>query len=132
MISVLTTLMPVLLTVLFGMLLRKRRVLSERTVSELKNLLTNNILPVVIFNALATAKLNDRSWIQIGFMMAILFAAFGLGFLARPLVREPYRKYVPFMVTLYEGGMIAYPLYTQLCGSENLYRIAILDIACIL
>ena len=39
MISVLTTLMPVLLTGLFGMLLRKRRVLSERTVSELKNLL---------------------------------------------------------------------------------------------
>ena len=132
MITVLTTLMPVLLIVLFGMLLRKRRVLSERTVSELKNLLTNNILPVVIFNALATAQLNDRSWIQIGFMMAILFAAFGLGFLVRRLVREPYRKYVPFMVTLYEGGMIAYPLYAQLCGNENLYRIAILDIAGIL
>jgi predicted permease len=132
MISVLTTLMPVLLIVLFGMLLRRRKVLSERTVSELKNLLTNNILPVVIFNALATAQLNDRSWIQIGFMMAILFAAFGLGFLVRRLVREPYRKYVPFMVTLYEGGMIAYPLYSQLCGSENLYRIAILDIAGIL
>ena len=132
MIAVLSALMPVLLIVLFGALMRKRRVLSETTVSELKRLLTNNILPVVIFNALATADLSKRSWIQIGCMMVILFVSFGAGDLVKPLVEEPYRRYVPFMVTLYEGGMIAYPLYGQLCGSDDLYRIAILDIAAIL
>lgn len=132
MVAVMSALMPVLLIVLFGVLLRKRKVLSEKTVSELKSLLTNNILPVVIFNALATAKLTDRSWIQIGFMLVILFVTFGAGFLVRPLIQQPYRKYVPFMVSLYEGGMIAYPLYAQLCGSENLNKIAILDIAGIL
>lgn len=132
MITVLATLMPVLLIVTFGVLLRKRHVLSERTVDELKSLLTNNILPVVIFDALATAKLTDRSWIEIGFMLVILFVSFGLGVLVRPLVKAPYSKYVPFMVSLYEGGMLAYPLYSQLCGSENLYRVAILDIAGIL
>ena len=44
-------------------------------------------------------------------------------------VEEPFRKYVPFMVSVYEGGMMAYPLYTFLCGMENLSRIALLDIA---
>ena len=33
------------------------------------------------------------------------------------------------MVCVYEGGMMAYPLYTSLCGSENLSQIAVLDIA---
>ena len=33
------------------------------------------------------------------------------------------------MVSVYEGGLMAYPLYTSLCGSENLSRIAVLDIA---
>ena len=132
MIAVLSALMPVLLIVSFGALMKKRRVLSENTVSELKRLLTNNILPVVIFNALATADLSKRSWIQIGCMMVILFVSFGAGYLVKPLVEKPYRRYVPFMVTLYEGGMIAYPLYGQLCGSDDLYRIAILDVAAIL
>ena len=132
MLAVLCALMPVLLIVSFGALMKKRRVLSENTVSELKRLLTNNILPVVIFNALATADLSKRSWIQIGCMMVILFVSFGAGYLVKPLVEKPYRRYVPFMVTLYEGGMIAYPLYGQLCGSDDLYRIAILDVAAIL
>ena len=33
------------------------------------------------------------------------------------------------MVCVYEGGMMAYPLYTSLCGSEHLSQIAVLDIA---
>ena len=42
---------------------------------------------------------------------------------------ERYRKYLPFMVSVYEGGSMAYPLYTSLCGAENLSQIAVLDIA---
>ena len=33
------------------------------------------------------------------------------------------------MVSVYEGGLMAYPLYTSLCGQENLSQIAVLDIA---
>ena len=48
--------------------------------------------------------------------------------------RIPYeaaydRKYLPFMVSVYEGGSMAYPLYTSLCGQDNLSQIAVLDIA---
>ena len=39
------------------------------------------------------------------------------------------KKYLPYMVCVYEGGMMAYPLYTSLCGSEHLSQIAVLDIA---
>ncbi len=131
MVDVLSALMPVLLVVLFGWLLRKREMLSEKTVSELKYLLTNNILPVAVFHALAISRYSGGAWIESGLMLVLLLASFGIGVLMRPLIKPPYGKYVPFLVSSYEGGMIAYPLYSELCGSENLFRIAILDLSAI-
>ena len=57
---------------------------------------------------------------RIAVMLGAILLSFGMGFLLRPLVKEPYRKYVPFLVSVYEGGMIGYPLYTSLCSTENL------------
>ena len=63
-------------------------------------------------------------------MFVMLVVSFSIGFLLRPLMpAERYRKYLPFMVSVYEGGSMAYPLYTSLCGAENLSQIAVLDIA---
>ena len=62
-------------------------------------------------------------------MFVMLVVSFGLGFLLKPFLKGTYQKYLPFMVSVYEGGLMAYPLYTSLCGSENLSRIAVLDIA---
>ena len=132
MVTILTVLMPVLLVVLFGWIMRRRNIICEKTVEELKYLLTNNILPVAIFHVLATANYSSRSLIQVALMFVIMFVSFGTGCLMRPLIKPPFRKYVPFLVSLYEGGMVAYPLYTKLCGSENLHRIAVMDIAGVL
>lgn len=124
--------MPVLLVVFVGFIMRKRNILCEKTVEELKKLLVNFILPVAVFHALANARYTAQTWLQTGLMLVILFVSFALGFLMRPLIKPPFRRYVPFLVSLYEGGMVAYPLYTKLCGRENIYRIAVLDIAAIL
>lgn len=132
MVSILTVLMPVLLVVFLGWIIRRKNIFSEKTVEELKFMLTNFILPVAIFHALAATKYTSQSWMQVGLMLVVLFVSFAVGYLMKPLIKPPFRKYVPFLVSLYEGGMVAYPLYSKLCGSENVYRIAILDIASIL
>lgn len=92
-------------------------------------LVTNVMLPVAIFHALATAEYNKETGILILIMFVMLVVSFGLGFLLKPFLKGTYQKYLPFMVSVYEGGLMAYPLYTSLCGSENLSRIAVLDIA---
>ena len=92
-------------------------------------LVTNIMLPVAIFHALATAKYSKETGILVGIMFVMLLVSFGTGFLLRPVMEEQYRRYLPYMVCVYEGGMMAYPLYTSLCGSENLSQIAVLDIA---
>ena len=63
-------------------------------------------------------------------MFVMLVVSFSIGFYSARLCRQSvYRKYLPFMVSVYEGGSMAYPLYTSLCGAENLSQIAVLDIA---
>ena len=102
--DVLEIVLPVLVMIILGMLCRKWKLLDQNGVNNIKTLVTNIMLPVAIFHALATAKYSGK-------------------------IGTPYKKYLPFLVCIYEGGMMAYPLYTSLCGSENLSQIAVLDIA---
>lgn len=83
---------------------------------------------MAIFHALSTAEYSSKIAVVVGLVFAVELATFAVGFLLRRLLPQAYGKYIPFMVCLYEGGMIAYPLYANLCGSENLSRMAMLDI----
>ena len=95
----------------------------------MKVLVTNVMLPVAIFHALATAEYNRETGILILIMLIMLVVSFSLGFVLKPFLKGKYQRYLPFMVSVYEGGLMAYPLYTSLCGSENLSHVAVLDIA---
>ena len=127
--NVLEIVLPVLVMIVVGMLCRKWKILTRDGINNMKVLVTNVMLPVAIFHALATAEYNKETGILILIMFVMLVVSFGLGFFLKPFLKGTYQKYLPFMVSVYEGGLMAYPLYTSLCGSENLSRIAVLDIA---
>ena len=118
---ILEIILPVLVMLVLGMACRKLKLLTKSGIDNMKLLVTNIMLPVAIFHALATADYSVETW--------KLVVSFGVGFLLKPLMNGEYRKYLPFMVSVYEGGLMAYPLYTSLCGQENLSQIAVLDIA---
>lgn len=127
--DVLQIVMPVLVMIILGMLCRKWKILTGEGVANMKVLVTNVMLPVAIFHALATAEYNKETGILILIMLIMLIVSFSLGFVLKPFLKGKYQRYLPFMVSVYEGGLMAYPLYTSLCGSENLSHVAVLDIA---
>lgn len=127
--DVLQIIMPVLVMIILGMLCRKWKILTGEGVANMKVLVTNVMLPVAIFHALATAEYNKETGILILIMLVMLIVSFSLGFVLKPFLKGKYQRYLPFMVSVYEGGLMAYPLYTSLCGSENLSHVAVLDIA---
>ena len=127
--KVLEIIMPVLVMILLGIWCRNKNVLTQSGIDNIKSLVTNIMLPVAIFHALATAEYTGKIGILVGIMFVMLLISFSVGFLLKPLLEAPYKKYLPYMVCVYEGGMMAYPLYTSLCGSEHLSQIAVLDIA---
>ena len=127
--KVLEIISPVLVMIILGILCRKWKLLNKNGIDSMKALVTNIMLPVAIFHALATSDYGAETAKLVGIMFIMLVVSFGIGFLMKPLMTENYRKYLPFMVSVYEGGSMAYPLYTSLCGQENLSQIAVLDIA---
>lgn len=128
MVQILTILLPIAVMIGVGAWCRASGFLSDTGIENIKKLVTKIVLPVAIFHALSTADYSAKTAVVVGLVFAVELLTFGVGFLLRRLLPEAYGKYIPFMVCLYEGGMIAYPLYANLCGSENLSKMAMLDI----
>ena len=132
MMEMLKALFPVLGMMGIGMFCRRSGLVSQKGIDDLKTLMTQIILPIAVFNALATAEYTPQLFTLVGLMLVFMILPFLLGYPLRRVMSQPYSRYTPFMVAVYEGGMMAYPLYASLCGSENLSQIALLDIAGVL
>lgn len=115
--EVLEIVLPVLAMIILGILCRKWKLLDQSGVNNMKTLVTNIMLPVAIFHALATAEYSGKNRNFGSDHVCELLISFGAGFWMKRFMDEPYKKYLPFLICIYEGGMMAYPLYTSLCGS---------------
>lgn len=126
--QIITMLLPILVMIAIGVFCRASEFVTEAGIESIKKLVTKLILPVAIFHALSTAEYSGKTAMVVGLVFAVELLTFAAGFALRRFLPEAYGKYIPFMVCLYEGGMIAYPLFSSLCGSENLSAMAMLDI----
>lgn len=113
------SLLKILVMLAIGVFCRKTNLLSETGTSELKKLVTSIVLPIAIFNALAIAEYDINMVLLFLIILALLLLAFGVGFLTGPILPEPYRRYLPFVTSVYEGGMIAFPLYISLLERKS-------------
>ena len=94
--KVLEIILPVLVMILLGMACKRLKLLDQNGINNMKLLVTQIMLPVAIFHALATAEYNKETGILVGIMFVMLVVSFSIGFLLRPLMpAERYRKYLP-------------------------------------
>ncbi len=121
---------PVLVMIIIGMACDKWQIISQAGVDNIKKFITTIALPVCVFHAVSTADYNKNVVIVLVIMMLVSVVGFLLGFLFKRVVGEPHRKYFPYIMTIYEGGMMAYPLYQSLMGVENMSNIALIDVSC--
>lgn len=123
-----TKIVPVILMILIGFSCRKFKIISNEGINGLKILATDFMLPVLLFNTLATTVYTGQTVIIIGVMFLHLCLALVLGMIGRK--RFPsLGAFLPFIVSSFEGGMLGYPLYMVLFGEGQLSNIATLDIA---
>ncbi|WP_051205822.1 AEC family transporter [Butyrivibrio sp. FC2001] len=128
-IEVLTAILPVIGMIAVGVFLKKTQWISRKGIDDIKFLVSRIMLTVAVFHALATAEYNSKIAVLVFVLLIVELLTFGCGFLIRPLFPEDRAKYVPFLMSLYEGGMVAYPLFSNLCGADALSKIALLDIS---
>ena len=116
--KILEMVFPVVLMFLLGALCARRRIISPEGLTGIKSVVSNITLPVVLFNAFFTAEYNGR--IAVTFLVVYLSCAagLGLGFVLRRFLGK-YGKFLPFLVTNFEGGMLGYALFGLLYPGQT-------------
>lgn len=130
--KILSSVLPIVIMIVIGMICKKKLLISGVGIKDIKNLITSIVLPVAVFHALATADYNMSMLILFACMIIVLFLSFAIGFVLCPILPDKYSRYLPFIISVYEGGMMAFPLYMNLFGEDKLSNIAIFDIATML
>lgn len=126
-IEVLQVVLPVVVTILAGIYIRERKIVSETGIADMKSLLVNLCLPAVIFKTFYST---EFTWSEalLCILMAVIIAAAGLiGIGAKKLLKID-QPFVPYLCTSIEGGMLGFALFILLFGQEELYHLALFDL----
>jgi len=122
--SILEMVCPVVIMFLLGWLCSRKQIFSLQGLAGIKSLVGTVLLPVVLFNAFFTAEYSGRIALTFGVVYFSCALGLAVGFLLRRFVR-PYGKFLPFLVTNFEGGMMGYALYGLLYpGQTHIFAMA--------
>jgi malate permease and related proteins len=126
-----STALPVILLVALGNLLARLRFFSPGTADDIKKLVVNLALPLLLFNAFATMAFEARFLVIVGSVflacVVVMFAARAL----RPATGIP-SSYFPYMMAGFEAGMMGYAIFGALYGLEAIGAFAIIDLGQVL
>ncbi len=129
--EVLKTILPVIVMLAIGMLARRKKLIAREGVDAMKSVVVNITLPAVLLNAFATTRYTLMDVVIPLMMFAVCLAAWALGKAAARLLRMPSR-FVPFLTTGFEAGMLGYALFNMLYGSARTAEFARIDLGQVL
>ncbi|MCR4655127.1 MAG: AEC family transporter [Lachnospiraceae bacterium] len=129
--DVLQTILPVAVMLVIGMLCRSKKLLSREGINSLKSIVVNITLPAVLLNAFASTEYTLMDIVIPLAMFGVCVAAWALGKASMKIFRLNSR-FVPFLTTGFEAGMLGYALFTMLYGSERTAEFARIDLGQVL
>ncbi|MBQ7507680.1 MAG: hypothetical protein IJT05_10205 [Lachnospiraceae bacterium] len=127
MIEILKTILPVALMLFIGILARKSNMLSREGVNAMKKVVVNITLPAVMLHAFASMTWTMQNVIVTLLMFLVCLAALLLGKLFAGRLR-----FLPYLTTGFEAGMLGYALFTLAYGAENVSGFATVDLGQVL
>ena len=129
--AILQTVLPVALMLGIGILCRKRSLISRKGINALKNVVVNITLPAVLLHAFAATGYTFLDLLIPLLMFLLCFAAWGLGKAGRKVFHMESR-FVPYLTTGFEAGMLGYALFQMLYGSSRMADFARIDLGQVL
>lgn len=116
--------LPILLLIGLGMLLRRLRVLDDAVVAGLKQLIVSVALPAVLFITFLTTTFEPQHLWVVLIVFAVCVLLLGVGRLfARVTGSSPYSA---FLFTGFELGMIGFALFAAVYGADRLPALGVL------
>ena len=130
-IQVLSTVLPVILMLGIGMLCRNKKILTREGIDALKTVAVQIGLPAVLLRTFAVTEYSLSTLAVPLIMFALCIAAFYLG-KAGGRALKIKNRFLPFLTTGFEAGMLGYALFELLYGSEKLTDFARIDLGQVL
>lgn len=125
--EVLNLILPIAAALALGALGRVRGRLTAEGAGAFKDIVSNVMLPLVLFNAMFTAEYSLSSLVTILSVFLGLCLALALGFLISRAFPNGSR-YMPVLFSSSESGMLGYPLIALLFGDLGMQRFAMADL----
>lgn len=126
-IKVLEIIMPIFATISLGMFAKKTNKISEEMNKGLQQFVMSFCLPCVLFNSCVTGDFGVESATAMALVLPLVFLSSSWAFGAR---KKKYHYHnMPHLFSAQETGMLGIPLFITLFGSEQAYRMGVLDIA---
>ncbi len=129
--EVIKTVLPVFLMIGIGILCRARKLITREGIDTLKNVAVNICLPAVLFKAFATTQYGLADVLIPLAMFAVCVLAWLLGRLGARAFRLKSR-FVPFLTTGFEAGMLGYALFQMLYPDRSVASFARIDLGQVL
>lgn len=125
--SIFQMVFPVLLVILLGYVSKQRQWINASGLQGIKAVVGKITLPVVLFNAFFTADYSGTTALTFAVVFVSLGVALLLGFWARRF-NPGHSKFMPFLMTGFEGGMLGYALFGLLYGASETHIFAMADV----
>lgn len=126
-VSIVLKIVPVILLIALGVFCEKTGFISKEAIGGIKKLMMNISLPSLLFLTLLRSELKPEYFLISAFVFAACSAGLSMGFLFKKLQRSQNRFY-PSVFSSFTTGLVGYSLFISAFGSEELYKLAILDI----
>ena len=121
MIVLLEKLLPVLLIIMVGWILRKRKVISRGAMNELKYIIVNVALPCILFLSFSKTTLEAKYAIVVILVFGMCGVLYCTGLLLRRRLPNIFSSiFTPWFMAGFEFGMIGIGLFAALWGTESL------------
>jgi malate permease and related proteins len=125
--TIINRVLPILLLLIVGYWLRRRSLIAEKTIADLRWLVVNLALPAVLFVSFLNIEMQSEFlWIFIlVFGLCVLLYLAGAAIRARLNVPT---EYFPFLTTGFEYGMLGISLFGAAYGLNRIGYIAVVDL----
>ncbi len=125
--GMLAKVVPILMLIATGSVLRSRRFLKPETVSDLKKLVLNITLPCLLYLSFADMALEGRYLLVMLTIFSACLVMLAVGIGARRVLKQE-NPYYAALFTGFEAGMVAYPLFIPVFGAEHTPTVAIVQV----
>ncbi len=129
--EVIQTVLPVFLIIGIGIICRARKLITREGIDTLKKVAVNICLPAVLFKSFATTEYTVADVLIPLAMFGVCVLAYLLGRLGAKLFRLKSR-FVPFLTTGFEAGMLGYALFQMLYPDRPVASFARIDLGQVL